>query len=167
MIINIITASGKNYAVSKLVQGDYQYEDRLYQFDYVPSELCGADHIKTHGNDKMFSEHEECFSFESDCDIEVYVIYPDIHKELPVWLESYERVRMNVTRMDSTASNLKGYFSLYKKVFHKGKIVLYGCSPEKMLAEEWYVESGGATYCMYSVCVKPLDISEKTNNKSS
>lgn len=155
-ISNIKATSEKCYGFGKLTRGDYQYEDRLYQFNYVPEELNGHIHIKTHGNDKLISEDHECLSFECDDDIEVYVLYPDKHPYLPKWLESYERMRMNVTRIDSMADNLKGYFSIYKKVFPKGKIILYGCSPNKMLQEEWYVDSMGANYCMYSVCLKPV-----------
>ncbi len=155
-ISNIRTASGKSYGFGKLTTGDYQYEDRLYQFNYVPDELKEALHIKTHGNDKLISEDQECFSFECDEDIEVYVIYPDKQPYLPKWLESYERMRMNVTRIDSMCDCLKGYFSIYKRVFPKGKITLYGCSPNKMLQEEWYVESNGANYCMYRVALKPI-----------
>ena len=155
-ISNIKTTSGKCYGISKLKSGDYQYEDRLYQFNYIPDELNGHIHIKTHGDDKLISEDHECFSFECDEDVEVYVIYPDKHPELPKWLESFARMRMNVTRFDSMPDNLKGYFSIYKKVYPKGKITLYGCSPKKMLQEEWYVTSMGANYCMYSVCVRPV-----------
>ncbi|WP_105614559.1 hypothetical protein [Vallitalea okinawensis] len=154
-ITKINASSGKHYGMGNLKRSDHQYQDRLYQFNYVPEELKGCVHIKTHGNDKLISEDHECFSFETDEAVEVYILYPDKQPYLPQWLEGYERMRMNVTRIDSIADNLKGYFSLYKKVFPKGKIVLYGCSPNKMLLEEWYVESNGANYCMYSVCLKP------------
>ena len=153
---NIVTESGQCYGIGKLKRGDYQYEDRLYQFNFIPDELNGCIHIKTHGNDKMTSEENECFSFDCDEDIEVYVLYPDKHPELPKWLESYERTRMNVTRFDSMPDNLKGYFSLYKKTFKKGKVIFYGCSPEKLLKEEWYAASMGTNYCMYSVCIKSI-----------
>ena len=154
-IYNLMTSSGKSYGIGILKSGDHQYEDRLYQFNYVPEELNGHIHIKTHGNDKMICENLECFSFDSDEDIEVYILYPDKQPNLPKWLQSYERMRMNVTRIDSMSDNLKGYFGIYKRVFPKGRITLYGCSPEKMLQEEWYMTSNGANYCMYSVCVRP------------
>ena len=156
-ISNLKAASCKCYGLGKLKRGDYQYEDRLYQFNYVPKELTGHIHIKTHGNDKMLSEYDECFSFECDEEVEVFVLYADKHPYLPKWLEAFERMRMNVTRMDSIADNLKGYFSLYKKVYPRGKITLNGSSPSKMLQEEWYVSTNGANYCMYSVCVKPVN----------
>jgi len=157
-IKNINAVSGKTYGMGKLLTGDYQYEDRLYQFDYVPDELKGCLHIKTQGNDKLISENEECFSFEIDEAADIYVLYPDKQPILPKWLENYEITRLKVTRLDSMCCNLKGCFSLYKKTFEKGKVIFYGCSPQKMLDEEWYVKSMGAGYCMYSVCVK-----EKTN----
>lgn len=155
-IKNISSASGKAYEIGGFQTGAYQYEDRLYQFNYVPDELKGCLHIKTHGNDKLISEDDECVTFEIDEPAEIYVIYPDKQSELPKWLEGFERTRLKATRMDSLSDNLKGYFSLYKKTFPKGKVTLYGCSPDKMLEEEWYVQSLGANYCMYSVCVKTL-----------
>lgn len=151
----LTAASGKQYGLGKLESGDYQYEDRLYQFNSVPDELCGLLHIKTHGNDKLISENLECFSFLCDEDIEVYVLYPDKQPYLPKWLESYERMRMNVTRIDTRADNLKGYFGVYKKILPKGKVILNGCSSEKILQEDWYRETKGVNYCMYSVCIKP------------
>lgn len=155
-ISNIKTASGKIYTLNVFRSGEYQYKDRYYQFDYIPDELRGYIHIKTHGDDKLISEDKVCFCFDCDKEAEVYVIYPDKQPVLPHWLEGYERVRMNVTRMDTMASTLKGYFSVYKKAFAKGTVTLYGCSPNRMLGEEWYVESMGGGYCMYSLCVKPV-----------
>lgn len=152
---NLKAVSGKSYGLGKLVCGEYQYEDRYYQFNYIPDDLNGHLHIKTHGNDKLIAEDQPCFSFDCDEDTEVYVLYPDKQPVLPKWLESFERTRMNVTRMDSLADNLKGYFGIYKKSFPKGTITLYGNSPNAMLEKEWYVSSMGTNYCMYSVCVKP------------
>ena len=100
-ISNMKTTSGKCYGIGRLKYGDYQYEDRLYQFNYVPEELKGELHIKTRGDDKLIGEDRECFSFECDEDIEVYVIYPDKHPEVPKWLEDYERMRMNVYKRKS------------------------------------------------------------------
>ncbi len=156
MISNLQSASGKVYEISKLVSGDHQYVDRLYQFDYVPEQLQGCLHIKTHGNDKLIHEADPCFSFETDEDIDVYILYPDKQPVLPKWLEDFEHMRLNVTRIDSMSSNLKGYFGIYRKSCKKGKVVLYGNSPSYMLEQDWYVKTNGANYCMYSVCIKPL-----------
>ena len=156
MIFDLQAESGKIYEISKLCTGDHQYVDRLYQFDYVPEQLQACLHIKTHGNDKMINEDDVCFSFETDQDIDVYVLYPDKQPVLPKWLEAFERMRLNVTRIDAMPSNLKGYFSLYRKSYKKGKVILLGNSPACMLEQDWYVETKGANYCMYSVCVKSL-----------
>lgn len=149
-------SSGREYAVSLFRKDELQYMDRDYIFNYIPEELVGAFHIKTCGNDKLIPEEEQCFVLETDRDVEVYVLYPDKQPVIPKWLESFERVRMNVTRQDSRADNLKGYFSLYKKQFPKGDIVFYGNSPRPMLEKDWYVQSGGINYCMYTVAVKSL-----------
>jgi len=154
-IYNLIAASRKKYETGLLLPGQHQYVDRRYRFNYVPDELMGCFHIQTHGNDKLISEDDECLSFQCNEDIEVYVLYADKHPFLPEWLESFERTRMNITRKDSSADNLKGYFGVYKKIFCKGEVKLYGCSHKNMLAQDWYIETYGMNYCMYSVCVKP------------
>ena len=153
MINGIKTASGKTYAVHILEAGYPQYMDRQYQFDYVPEELRGCAHIMTCGNDKMIPEDAWCFSLETDRPADVYVLYADKYPVLPKWLQEYERVRMNATRLDSTAWNLKGYFSLYRKQFSSGVIRFYGNSSHAMLNHDWYVNKMGATYCMYTVAV--------------
>lgn len=154
-IRNLQAASGKTYGIGRLTRGDYQYEDRLYQFDYIPDELNGQLHIKTHGNDKLIPEDQACLTFECAEPVEVFVLYPDKQPCLPRWLQSWERRRLNVTRQDSQPDNLKGFFSIFSKIYPAGQVALGGNSPAGMLQQDWYVESMGANYCMYSVCVKP------------
>ena len=148
------TASGDAYRMGELRPGHGQYIDRLYQFAHVPEDLYGCPHIMTRGDDKMLPEDQPCFSIETDGPCEVYVLYPDKQPVLPGWLEAYQRVRKNVTRMDSHPDTLKGYFSLYRRSFPAGEILFYGSSTLAMLAEDWYVETTGTNYCMYSVCVR-------------
>jgi len=150
------TASGRTYRVDELHTGYHQYLDRLYQFQYVPEELVGCVHIMTYGDDKMICEDDWCFSIEVDRPCQVYIIYPDKQPQLPNWMDDYTRTRMNLTRMDSSPGTLKGYFSLYRKDFPAGQIRFNGNSPRCMLDQDWYVETGGNTYCMYTVVVKEL-----------
>ncbi|MBN2819756.1 MAG: hypothetical protein JXP36_12340 [Bacteroidales bacterium] len=153
-VSKLTSSRGKKYAINRIVSGGYQYMDRDYQFNYVPEELNGSLHIKTHGNDKLISENDTCFSFVCNCDIDVYILFADKFPVLPSWLNQFERTRLNVTRMDSNAANLKGYFSLYRKSFSKGQVVLNGCSPTSMLEKKGFVESMGSSYCMYTVVIK-------------
>lgn len=153
MIRIIESASGKEYAISVLDRGYQQYMDRQYQFDYVPDELRGCAHIMTCGNDKMTPEDALCFSLETDCPVDIFVLFADKHPILPKWLLEYKRVRMNVTRLDSMPWNLKGYFSLFQKSFPAGEIYFYGNSSHVMLDQDWYVNTEGANYCMYTVAV--------------
>ena len=155
MIQDIITASGKKYNISKLLREKKQYMDRDYRFDYIPELLQGCLHVQTHGNDKMISETDECCRFTCSANVDVYLLYPDKQPALPVWMHDFERTRMNVTRIDSDPSNLKGYFGVYKKSFGKGEtIVLGGSSPQAMLDQEWYVRTEGVNYCMHTFCVR-------------
>lgn len=147
------TASGKEYGISKLDQGYLQYMDRSYQFDYVPDEVCGCTHVMTCGSDKMLDEHELCFTVSCDRPVDVYVLYADKQPVLPVWLQDYDRTRLNVTRLDTMACCLKGYFTLYKKHFEAGDISFYGNSPSSMLDLDGYRDTRGTNYCMYTVAI--------------
>ena len=147
-------ASGREYMIGTFLPGEPQYMDRDYVFNYIPEELQGCTHILTCGNDKILPETEPCFTLHADNEVDVYVLYPDKQPVIPGWLKSFERLRMNVTRADSRADNLKGYFTLYKKHFSAGDITFYGNSPLEMLAKPWYVSTGGINYCMYTVAVK-------------
>ena len=147
-------ASLKKYRIGNFVPGELQYADRDYIFEYIPEELQGCQSIVTYGSDKMIGEDQPCFSIVSDTECDVYVLYPDKQPVIPEWLTSFERTRMNVTRTDSNATTLKGYFSLFKKHFSAGEITFYGNSPNEMLTNKEYVESRGTNYCMYSVVIK-------------
>lgn len=153
MIHNLKSSSGKKYTLDRLARGAHQYNDRDYQFEYIPEPLRGCAHIKTCGNDKMQPETAPCLSFESDTPLVVAVLYPDKQPVLPGWLAAFERPRLNVTRFDSDASNLKGYFSVYCKRFSAGRVELPGNSPLAMLENEDYLRTGGANYCMYTVAL--------------
>lgn len=80
------TASGKEYGTNRLMTGELQYMDRLYQFAYIPDELSGCLHIMTHGWDKMICEDDWCFTLETDRPCEVYILYPDKQPALPNWM---------------------------------------------------------------------------------
>lgn len=153
-ISNLISSSGKEYRINVLMPGEHQYMDRDYQFNYVPEELNGSLHIRTCGNDKLISENEACVSFDCDCNVDVYILFADKFPEAPQWLNQFERIRLNITRMDSNPTNLKGYFSLYRKSFPRGHIVINGCSPKMMLEKKGFIESMGSGYCMYTIVLK-------------
>jgi hypothetical protein len=154
-ISNIQARSGNEYRQGLLKPGHLQYIGRNYQFNHCPEALDGAAHIMTFANDKMMPETEECFSFDVEEAVSVYILYPDKQPYLPAWMAGFDRMRWNVTRTDSMADNLKGYFGVYKRDYPAGTVTLYGNSPLRMLEEDWYVDSFGADYCMYSVCVAP------------
>lgn len=156
-IENLKSISGKEYGVNTLIQGEYQYMDRSYQFNYIPEEINGLTHIKTCGNDKLISEKDVCLSFDVNCEVDVFILFGDKFPTVPEWLNQFEQMRLNVTRQDSKIDNLKGYFSLYRKTFPKGTVTLYGCSPFEMLEKDWYVNSMGANYCMYTIAIKRRD----------
>ncbi|MFA7185787.1 MAG: hypothetical protein WC082_12880, partial [Victivallales bacterium] len=65
--------SGKKYGMNKFEPNSFQYMDRDYKFEYIPTELLGAVHIRTCGNDKLISENKKCISFDVDRDVDVFV----------------------------------------------------------------------------------------------
>lgn len=151
------TASGRIYEIGEFVPGNKQYMDREYLFSYIPEELYGLPLVKTCGKDKMIPEDQWCFTLHADHPCDVYVIFADKHPYLPIWLEEFERLRMNVTRTDSHPQTLKGYFSVYKRSYPAGDVRLNGNSSKKLLARSSYIETRGTDYCMYSVVVKELE----------
>jgi len=155
-IRNLIAASGKEYGINQIEKGGSQYMDRDYLFNWIPDELSGSTHILTCGNDKLIDENDLCLSFEVDEPVDVYILFADKFPIIPGWLKEYKRLRLNITRDDSDPSNLRGYFGVYMKSFDEGKIELNGCSPSSFLKKEWFVESLGFTYCMYTVVLKKM-----------
>ncbi|MCT4645538.1 MAG: hypothetical protein N4A74_11185 [Carboxylicivirga sp.] len=153
-ISDIHTASGKVYGINGLITKGKQYMDRDYTFGYIPDELQGCTHILTCGDDKLIDEKDLCLTFSVDTPVEVNILFADKFPIIPKWLNDFERMRLNVTRNDSDPGNLKGYFSIYRKKFSKGTIQLFGCSPSYFLEQDWFVESLGYTYCMYTVVLK-------------
>ena len=145
--------SGKEYSVGKFMAGEFQYMDRDYRFNYIPKELKGCVHIRTCGNDKLPPRNRALLYDESRARCRGLCFISRQQPVIPKWLESFQRLRMNVTRVDSRSDNLKGYFTLFKKSFPAGYITLYGNSPLDMLAQDWYITSGRINYCMYSVVV--------------
>lgn len=150
------TASGRIYQMGTFSPGSKQYMDREYLFSYIPEELSGLPFVMTCGKDKMIPEDQWCFSLHIDHPCELYVIFADKHPYLPIWLEEYQRLRMNVARTDSHPETLKGYFSVYKKYFPAGDIILGGNSSKKLLEKQSYIETRGTDYCMYSVVIREL-----------
>ena len=155
MIRNIVTASSHEYGLGRLKQGEHQYMDRDYRFNYIPEKITDAVHIMTFGNDKLICEDEICFSFTALHDVDVFIIFADKFPVVPIWLDDFTRLRMNVTREDSSPETLKGFFSIFQKSFPKGKMELGGCSPKSMLTKD-FSDSLGRGFCMYSVAVRNL-----------
>ena len=156
MIDIVETASGRTYGIGVFSPGSRQYMDREYLFSYIPEELLGLPLVMTCGKDKMISEDNWCFSIRTEYPCEVFVIFADKHPYLPVWLETYQRLRMNVTREDSHPKTLKGYFSVYKKCFPAGEIRFNGNSSNKLLERKSYIETRGTDYCMYSIVIREM-----------
>jgi hypothetical protein len=156
-IAELKAASGKPYVV---VDGGFapdgkQYIDRDYTFNYIPEFLKGATLIQTAGDDKFFVEDKLTLSFRVSAPVTVYIVYGDKLRVLPAWLRNWTDTRWKVTRKDTNATTLKGYFTLFAKDFPAGEIRLLGNLSNKMANDPAFKKLKGSTYCMYSVVVAP------------
>jgi hypothetical protein len=154
IISNLTTSSGKIFKIKYdgFNIDSLQYVDREYIFKIIPDSLKGKTLIMTAGNDKMYTEDEVCFSFDVNCDVNIYVLYGVKYPRVPDWLLSYKKTTFIVSRHDSSNETLKGIFNVYEKSFSKGKISINGCMLKELKTPE-FIKSGGSGYCMYSIVV--------------
>jgi len=154
-ITNLKASSGKIYLVkySSFNIDSLQYIDREYRFKEIPDFLIGKTLIMTAGNDKMFEEHEICFSFNVNKNVIIHVLYADKYPVLPKWLKKFKKTDKKVYRNDSSFETIKGIFTVYSKKYRKGNIKINGCLGKGIKTPE-FVSNGGSGYCMFSVVVE-------------
>jgi hypothetical protein len=156
-ITELRAASGKPYVAEagRFVPGGLQYIDRDYTFNFIPESLKGKTVIKTAGNDKFISEDQPCLTFRVNVPVTVYVVYGDKLRFLPSWLREFTDTRWKVTRQDTNATTLKGFFTMFAKDFPAGAITLNGNLSKQMAEDPEFKRMKGGTFCMYSVVVAP------------
>ncbi|PIR43802.1 hypothetical protein COV24_01000 [candidate division WWE3 bacterium CG10_big_fil_rev_8_21_14_0_10_32_10] len=121
-VTNVVPLNGQNYTVSKngLIIGVRPYIDRDYVFGYIPSYLLEKTYIKTANNDKQSTE-TPFVSFDVNQDVTVYVAHDTRFSIKPVWLDGTW-----TNTGDIIEAPVAGTFTLYKKDFAQGKIILGG-----------------------------------------
>lgn len=157
-ITNLEVSSGKIYLVkyNGFKSGSSQYIDRDYLFDRIPEEMIGKTLIMVAGNDKMFEENENCFSFQVNKPVIVHVLYSDKYPVQPVWLTDFTKTNKKVYRKDASEETMKGIFRVYSRKFPAGEIRINGCLG-KGIKTEAFVSTGGSGYCMYSVVIEEVN----------
>ncbi|MFA6561310.1 MAG: hypothetical protein WCV00_05325 [Verrucomicrobiia bacterium] len=140
-------------APGAFVPDGLQYIDRDYTFNFIPAFLKGQTLIRTAGNDKSILEDQPCLSFRANVPVTVYVLYGDKLRILPDWLRQFTDTRWKVTRKDTNAATLKGFFTLFSKEFPAGVISLNGNLSKQMAEDAEFKRLKGSTFCMYSIVV--------------
>ena len=132
----IEAGSGRPYAVlaNALESGARQYIDRPLRWAHVPDELVGATYIQTANDDKL-SRAPGFLRIESERPLRVYVARDKRIKQIPEWLDAFERTGLELRSDDITTRG----FALYAKEFPAGVIELGGN------------EGDAGNRCMYGV----------------
>ncbi|RMG06973.1 MAG: hypothetical protein D6731_24690, partial [Planctomycetota bacterium] len=111
-------ASGKSYALGRLVPGERLYVDRRYTIQDVgrfgPRPLL----IRT-ANDDKGSRASDTLSFDVAEDVTVLVLYDDRARSLPSWLAGWQRLGWKVRTSDTPRR-------VYARDFGPGRVVLGG-----------------------------------------
>ncbi|MCP5002645.1 MAG: hypothetical protein GY941_01645 [Planctomycetes bacterium] len=137
--------NGKNYRiVEKGLNSESQvYIDRGFIYTSVPKFLNGKTYIMTAINDK-FDKSNAFLGFSSNKTVNVYVAYDDRYSTQPGWLDSFRDTGENTEMEVPGAPYSKLTFSLFKRTYAPGKIILGGNFPPS--------ETGN--FAMYTVIIE-------------
>ena len=130
-VSDVTVESGRSYTVVEggLQNGASCYIDRDYTYSDVPEFLVGATYIQT-ANDDKDSQGDGFLTFTVDQDVTVYVAHDDRYTTKPDWMADFEDSGLNITT-DKT-------FSLYKKDFAAGTVVLGANAPAEIGKSSMY-----------------------------
>ena len=140
--ISDINRTGYTVQYDSLSVGQLLYIDRTYTFTDVGS-FSGANYIKTANNDKQATDNS-FLTFTVNADAVVYVAHDDRIETKPSWLSSFIDIGENLVSSDGNKQ-----FSLYRKEFEAGTVVIGG-------------NSGEVSGSMYSVIAEPAPMNSPT-----
>ncbi len=137
-------ANGKNYRiVEKGLNNESQvYIDRGFIYTSVPKFLNGKTYIMTAMGDKV-DKSNSFLGFSSNKTVNVYVAYDDRYSTQPGWLDSFRDTGENTEMEVPGAPHSKLTFSLFKRTYAPGKIILGGNFPPSEIGN----------FAMYSVII--------------
>lgn len=102
----------------ELTDGSLIYGDRTFTAVNIPSEIKGAEYIKTACDSKNYTD--TLGTFIAGTDIDVYIAMDSRVNQIPDWLGQWEKTSLSFTSSNDVA------FELYKKSFKQGEIVTLG-----------------------------------------
>jgi hypothetical protein len=117
----LITNVVPSFEVTTFSVGVEYYGDRTYTITSMPSELVGAEGIKT-DNDDENNVSANYVQFDLTQYGEVYIAYDNRASSLPDWMSEFSATGGSIGVTDTSASPLQ----LYKKTFGPGQVVLGG-----------------------------------------
>ena len=125
-----VTVSGLNVASQKRYQllfpvknGNRPYIDRDFPFISLVPQLLNGVQIATANEDKFSSEARPFLSFSVDRPVVVYVARDSRYRKLPVWLQSFQQERVQISYAVPGGQVSK---TLYSKRYPAGTITLNG-----------------------------------------
>ncbi|WP_164849873.1 Kelch repeat-containing protein [Mucilaginibacter limnophilus] len=121
LISDVSAVSGKNYEVAQLNTAVIYYTDRGYKITALPSDLVGAEFIKTPNDDKL-NTTTNLLTFTLNQSATVYVAYDPRATTLPAWLSNWKKLTDKIGIDDPKLSSL----TLYSKDFSAGKVTIGG-----------------------------------------
>lgn len=122
LIKNLSVNDSENYSdwsiSEELTDGSLIYGDRTFTAVNIPSEIKGAEYIKTACDSKNYTD--TLGTFIAGTDIDVYIATDSRVNQIPDWLGQWEKTSLSFTSSNDVA------FELYKKSFKQGEIVTLG-----------------------------------------
>ncbi len=113
------TAESANWLIAyNLADGELVYGDRTVTYVGLPSEIIGAEHLKTACDSKNYTDTLAYFT--AGADIDVYVAMDARVATLPSWLSDWQSTSLSFTNSSDVTYNL------YKKSVTSGQIVTLG-----------------------------------------
>ncbi|GAA4431165.1 hypothetical protein GCM10023188_18470 [Pontibacter saemangeumensis] len=121
LVSDVVSTSGRSYALGELIVGAKIYTDRTYQATTVPAFLDRAPMIRTANDDKK-STSTTLVSFKLNQPANVFVAIDPRATALPSWLSGWQKITDRIGVNDSKIS----YMNLYSKSFAAGTVSLGG-----------------------------------------
>ncbi len=108
----------------ELTNGSLIYGDRTFTAVNIPSEIAGAEYIKTACDSKNYTDTLGAFT--AGADIDIYIAMDTRVSQIPDWLSQWEKTSL------SFASSNDVTFELYKKSAKEGENVTLGTNGQSI-----------------------------------
>lgn len=115
----------------ELTDGSLIYGDRTFTAVNIPSEIKGAEYIKTACDSKNYTD--TLGTFIAGTDIDVYIAMDSRVNPIPDWIGQWEKTSLSFTSSNDVT------FELYKKSFKQGETVTLGANGQSAYCVNYIV----------------------------